>query len=59
MCVLEVIGAPSIFKLIRKATALTTVLPTFAFNCEENAAQRKWKSPLSVGLCKAELRIVV
>ena len=28
-CVLEVMGAPSIFKLIRKATTLPRVLPTF------------------------------
>jgi hypothetical protein len=39
VCVLEVIGAPSIFKLIRKAAALTRVLPTFAFSCAENAAR--------------------
>ncbi len=31
MCVLEVIGDPSIFKLIRKVVALARVLPTFAF----------------------------
>jgi hypothetical protein len=43
-----VIGDPSIFKLIRKAAALARVLPTFAFNCAENAARWKWKSPLFV-----------
>ena len=31
MGVLEVIGAPSIFKLIRKTAALVRLLPTFAF----------------------------
>ena len=46
VCVLEVIGAPSIFKLIRKAAALVRVLPTFALSLEENAARWKWKSPL-------------
>jgi hypothetical protein len=35
MCVLEVIGAPSMLRLTRKAAALARVLPTFAF-----AAQR-------------------
>jgi hypothetical protein len=44
--VLEVIGVPSIFKLIRKTEALARVLPTFAFICGENAARRKWKIPL-------------
>ncbi len=39
--VLEVIGVPSIFKLIRKAVALARVLPTFAFNGAESAARRK------------------
>ncbi len=31
VCVLEVIGVPSIFKLVRKAASLARVLPTFAF----------------------------
>ncbi len=31
VCVVEVIGSPSIFKLIRKVSALVRVLPTFAF----------------------------
>jgi hypothetical protein len=30
-----VIGAPSIFKLIRKAAALARVMPTFVFSCAE------------------------
>ena len=38
------IGTPSIFKLTRKAAALTRVLPTFAFNELENAARRKWNT---------------
>jgi hypothetical protein len=41
-----VIGAPSIFKLIRKAAALARVLPTFVFSYAENAVRRKWKIPL-------------
>jgi hypothetical protein len=36
-----VIGAPSIFRVIRKAAALARVLPTFAFRVAENAARRK------------------
>ncbi len=43
------IGAPSIFKVIRKATVLTRVLPTFAFRVTENAAWWKWNSPESEG----------
>ena len=35
MCVLEVIGAPSMLRLTRKAAALARVFPTLAF-----AAQR-------------------
>ena len=46
MCDLKAIGALSIFKLIRKAAALARMLPTFDLSCEENAARRKWKSPL-------------
>ena len=48
ICVLEVIGTPSIFKLIRKAAALSRVLPTFVFSCAENAARRKWNWSRSV-----------
>ena len=32
----EVIGAPSIFKLIRTTATLARVLPTFAFRWDEN-----------------------
>ena len=39
-CVLEVIGAPSRLRLIRKTAALARVLPTFDLSCEENAARR-------------------
>ncbi len=46
VCVFEVIVAPSIFKLIRKAVVLVRVLSTFPFRWDENAARRKWKSPL-------------
>ena len=42
VCVLEVIGAPSMLRLTHKAAALARVLPTFAFRCAENAARRKW-----------------
>jgi hypothetical protein len=44
LCVLEVIGSPSMLRLTRKAAALARVLPTFAFSYEENAARRKWKT---------------
>ena len=40
------IGTPSIFKMIRKDATLTRVLPTFVFRVDENAARRKWNSPL-------------
>jgi hypothetical protein len=40
------LGAQSRSRLTRKAAALARVLPTFALSCEENAARRKWKSPL-------------
>ena len=40
MCDLEAIGAPSIFKLIRRAAALARTCPTFDLSCEENAARR-------------------
>jgi hypothetical protein len=36
---LEVIGAPSMLRLTRKAAALARVLPTFALSCEENARE--------------------
>jgi hypothetical protein len=39
-CDLEAIGAPSIFKLIRKAAALARMFPTFDRSCEKNAARR-------------------
>jgi hypothetical protein len=42
----EAIGASSIFKTIRSAAALARMLPTLDLSCEENAARRKWKSPL-------------
>ncbi len=45
MCVLDVIDAPSMLRLTRKAAALARVLPTFPRNCEEIAVRRKWKSP--------------
>jgi hypothetical protein len=44
VCVFEVI-TPSTFKLIRKASSLTRVLPTFAFGVTENVIRRKWNSP--------------
>jgi hypothetical protein len=42
----SLLGDPSIFKLIRKTVVLVRMLPTFDLSCEENAARRKWKSPL-------------
>jgi hypothetical protein len=45
------IGAPSIFKLIRKDSTLSRVLPTFAFSCAENSARWKWKIPLVGCVC--------
>ena len=62
MCDLEAIVAPSIFELTLKAAALARMLPTLALSCEENAARRKWKSPLEVAqaeLLKAHVRRVV
>ena len=35
MCVLDVIGAPSIFRLTRKDAALARVLSTITLNCED------------------------
>ena len=46
VCVLEVIGVPSMLRLTRKSPVLARVLPTFALSCEENAARREWNSPL-------------
>ena len=40
VCVLDVIGAPSIFRLTRKAAALARMSPTFALSCEENTTHR-------------------
>ncbi len=37
-CDLEVIGAPSIFSVIRSAAALARMLPILDLSCEENAA---------------------
>ncbi len=53
------IGAPSRFRLTRKAAALARVLPTFALSCvsscEENAARRKWNDVfLKQGIKKRE-----
>jgi hypothetical protein len=42
VCVLEVIGSPSIFKLIRKFAALTRFRPTLFWSCETKDARRKW-----------------
>ena len=36
MCVCEAIGAPSIFKVIRKVDSLARILTTFDLSCEEN-----------------------
>ncbi len=44
VCVLEVIGAPSMLRLTLKAAALARVLPTISLNCAENAARRKWNT---------------
>jgi hypothetical protein len=50
VCALEVIGTPSRLRLTRKAAqpwrVFRTLLPTLDLSCEENAARRKWKSPL-------------
>jgi hypothetical protein len=47
VCVLEVIGVPSILSVIRKTSVLTRVLPTFAFRVDENRERRKWNSPMT------------
>jgi hypothetical protein len=40
VCDLEAIGAPSIFKLIRKTGSLVRMFPPLDLGCEENAARR-------------------
>jgi hypothetical protein len=45
VCVRDVIGAPSIFKLTRRAAALARVLLTLALSCERKTTGLKWKSP--------------
>ena len=40
MCALDVIAAPSIFSVIRKAAALAITRATFALSCEKNAAAK-------------------
>jgi hypothetical protein len=44
VCDLGAIGAPSIFKVIRKAAAFASRRPTFDLSCEENTARRYWNS---------------
>jgi hypothetical protein len=36
VCVFEVIGSPSVFKLTRRTTVMVRVLPTFSFRVNEN-----------------------
>ena len=45
VCVLDVIGTPSILRLTRKDAALARVLPTLTLSCGRNTESRKWKSP--------------
>ena len=45
-CDLEVIGVPSIFKLISKTAALVRMLTTFDLSSEENVSRRWWNWPL-------------
>ena len=40
----EVIGGPSIFKLIRTTSVLASMLPTLVLNCEDNVARRNCKN---------------
>ena len=40
------IGAPSIFRVIRKVDVLGRILPHFDLRIEENDTRWKWKSPL-------------
>ena len=43
--ILDVIVAPSIFRLTRKDTVLARMPPTFALNCEDRADRREWNIP--------------
>ena len=45
VCVLDVIGVPSILRLTRKAAALARLLPTFPLSYTRNTVLRKWQSP--------------
>jgi hypothetical protein len=45
LCVLEVIGDPLIFNLIRKVETLVRTSPTFSFRYTENTMRWKWKIP--------------
>ncbi len=47
VCGWDMIGDPSMFRLIRKAAVLARIFPHFDFSIEENAARRKW-DPLIV-----------
>ncbi len=46
VCDLDVTGSPLIFKIIRNATTLARMLPTFDFRCEEKGVWWKWNGPL-------------
>jgi hypothetical protein len=48
VCDLDVMGAPSILSIIRKAAALARAKPTLLLSCEEKAAWRKWNWSRSV-----------
>ncbi len=45
VCVLDVIGAPSILRLTRKSAVLARVLSTLLLTCARNTSLRKSKSP--------------
>ena len=45
VCVRDVIGAPSIFKLTHRTAVLTRVLPTFTLSYKRKAARLKVKIP--------------
>ncbi len=45
VCVFEVMGVPSIFKLAPKVTTLVRVFPTFSLKVVENTTRWKWNSP--------------
>ena len=45
MCVLDVMGVSSTFRLTRKSVSLPRVLPTVGLNCEDRDERQKWKSP--------------